>query len=155
MEMETVKRLVGDEFQTLKHEIEVHCGRDSAHTSEDPKKLQVSESHEQENKPEPLSSTIHVDSGLQHADLSSVLAKEDVKVESKSVSKSNNGIVTATAAAEEIHTAKVTHSTHDDSKKKTHEGGQVQVQVQDRAFQILARGAKAPTVKSGSPGQHH
>jgi hypothetical protein len=69
--METVKRLLGDEFQTLKHEIEVHCGRDSAHPSEDPKKLQVSESHEQENKPEPSSSTIHVDSGLQHADLSS------------------------------------------------------------------------------------
>jgi hypothetical protein len=41
-------------------------------------------------------------------------------VESKSVSKSNNGIVTATAAAEEIHTAKVTHSTHDDSVSRYH-----------------------------------
>lgn len=142
--METVKRLMEGEFQTLKHEIEVHLGRDSAHPSGDPKKLQV---ESQEHKLEVSSITknhiesdhediLQVNSGLQEE-------KEKGKVKSKSV--------------EETHTAEDTLGTYDDSKKKQHkEGqGQVQVQVQERAFQVLARGAKPPTVKSGSPGQYH
>lgn len=160
--METVKRLLEGEFQTLKHEIEVHLGRDSVHSSGDPKKLQV-ESQDHEHKPEVSSVTknhtesdhediLQVNSGLQHADLQS-----EEKVKSKSVSSFTNGTVRATPAAEETHTAEETFGADDDSKKMMHKKGpgQVQVQVQERAFQVLARGAKAPTVKSGSPGQYH
>lgn len=140
--METVKRLMEGEFQTLKHEIEVHLGRDSAHPSGDPKKLQV---ESQEHKLEVSSITKnHIESD--HEDILQVnsgLQEGKGKVKSKSV--------------EGTHTAEDTLETYDDSKKKQHkEGqGQVQVQVQERAFQVLARGAKPPTVKSGSPGQYH
>lgn len=141
--METVKRLMEGEFQTLKHEIEVHLGRDSAHPSGDPKKLQV---ESQEHKIEVSSITKnHIESD--HEDILQVnsgLQEEKGKVKSKSV--------------EETHTAEDTLGTYDDSiqKKQHKEGqGQVQVQVQERAFQVLARGAKPPTVKSGSPGQYH
>lgn len=141
--METVKRLMEGEFQTLKHEIEGHLGRDSAHPSADPKKLQV-ESQEHEHKLEVSSITKnHVESD--HEDILQVNSglQEKGKVKSKSL--------------EETHTAEDNLETYDDSKEKQHkEGqGQVQVQVQERAFQVLARGAKPPTVKSGSPGQYH
>jgi len=140
--METVKRLIADECQTIKHEIEVHFGRDSAHPSGDPKK-ELAEYGDHE----PKSSSYHedmiqVDSELQHADLSSVPVKED----SKSVSPSTNGMVTTTPTVKETQTIE---------DGFIHEEGQVQVQVQERSFQILARGSKAPSVKSGSPGQYH
>lgn len=162
---------MGDEIQSLKHEIEVHFGHPQKpqvaesheHPSGDSQKAQVAESHEHGREHKPELPSINIDredaiqdeySGLQHADLSSVSAKEvQVKENSKSVSQSTNEIMTTSASAEETHTVKETdtpvHDDSDDSDGKV----QLQVHVQERSFQILSRGVTTPRVPSGSPGQ--
>lgn len=159
--METVKRLMGDEFQSLKQEIQVHFGHPSGYPQ---KEAQVVES-QVEHKPEPSApmtknhienhheDEIQIDHGLQHADLSSVPAKE-VRVK-ENLSQSTNEIVTTTATAEKTPTVKETDTTYDDSDEEGKVQLQVQVQVEERAVQILSRGVMSPVVPKKSPGQHN